>query len=148
MPITIHEATERLKASGVRMTTQRQLLLEALYQKLSHPSAEQVYELLYAEHPKVVSLTTVYNNIRALKELGLLREFYIHHSGIARYDTHVEPHHHLICVHCGTIQDYTPAAPLQVEQPDGFSTERAYVELFGTCEDCREANRQGRGVAV
>jgi len=134
--VTVREAEEKLKAAGIRMTVQRQLILDYLFGKLSHPSAEQLYEAIYADYPKVVSITTIYNNMRLLRDLGLVKEFYKHTSGITRYDTNIRPHHHLCCIQCGGIDDYMPAGPIQGRIGRGFQAAEAYVEISGICESC------------
>ncbi|WP_159881974.1 Fur family transcriptional regulator [Paenibacillus puerhi] len=139
--VTLKKAEQRLEVAGIRMTAQRRLITEYLFVRLSHPSAEQLYEAIYADYPKVVSITTIYNNMRVLRDLGLVKEFYIHHSGTTRYDTNVRPHHHLYCVQCGSIDDYTESAPLQGRIGPGFQASGAYVEISGTCQSCSYASK-------
>ncbi|MEK8130641.1 Fur family transcriptional regulator [Paenibacillus filicis] len=146
--VMIGEAEDKLKGAGIRMTVQRQLILEYLFARLSHPSAEQLYEAIYADYPKVVSITTIYNNMRVLRELGLVKEFYIHSSGTTRYDTNVQPHHHLYCLQCGGITDYMASAPLQGRIGDGFEASAAYVEISGICQDCSMPRLAGRHLAI
>ena len=149
MNVTIEEAVERLKASGVRMTAQRELILDYLYARLSHPSAEELFEAIYADYPRVVSITTIYKNMRVLRDLGLLKEFYVRQTGIARYDTNVLPHHHLYCVRCGRVTDYTGALSLpSIEVSPGFQAHSIFLEVTGTCKACAVLQRPERGIAI
>ncbi|WP_281883637.1 Fur family transcriptional regulator [Paenibacillus sp. YYML68] len=158
MKVTRNEAIQKLKELGIRMTTQRELLLHYLYERLSHPSAEQLYEAIYADYPKVVSITTVYNNLRLLREQRLVKEFYIHHTGTARYDTNVQPHHHLYCTSCHSVTDYAAAGSLPTlasgrlepvqELPPGFITEQVYLEISGMCEACSQPQPLRREIAI
>lgn len=143
-----HHAVRKLQESGHRITPQRLLILEHLYSKLSHPSAEDLYTSIYRERPKYVSRTTIYNNLRNLKKFGIIKELYIHHSGTARYDIHTEPHHHLYCVHCGNIEDYRGAAPVIAELGAGFRPESTYLEISGTCSACSRLQAQVKGIAI
>ncbi|PZE22305.1 Fur family transcriptional regulator [Paenibacillus xerothermodurans] len=141
MENTIDEALRIFASSGIRMTSQRELLLRVLYLKTSHPTAEELYNAINAEHPGVLSRTTVYNNLRALKGVGLVKEFYLHNSGAARYDTNTTPHHHLCCTCCGRIQDYTGTAAehVQAASIEGFRAESVYKEISGVCGQCQAA---------
>lgn len=149
MNVTIEEAVERLKASGIRMTAQRELILDYLYARLSHPSAEELYEAIYADYPKVVSITTIYNNMRVLRDLGLVKEFYMRQTGIARYDTNVLPHHHLYCKQCGSVTDYTEelSLPIIEENPD-FQAQSMFLEITGICRACTVPQQRTRGIAI
>ena len=51
-----------------------------------------------------ISLATVYNNLRLFIECGLLREVTPHASTL-RVDGNLEPHHHLVCSRCKSVQD-------------------------------------------
>lgn len=148
MITTMNDAIRHLQAANIRMTTQRQLILEHLYLKLSHPTAEELFESIYADYPKDVSMTTIYKNLRTLKELGLLKDFHILHGDVTRYDTNTAPHHHLYCVHCGTITDFAAAVPDLKEISDGFRPQSAYLEVSGICHACEQLHGQHFKVAI
>lgn len=67
-----------------------------------HLTAEQIFQKLREEHPKVV-LSTVYNNLNRLLEAELIRKVSI--EGMPdRYDR-VLKHDHLVCRRCGRLAD-------------------------------------------
>lgn len=150
MSVTLQEATERLLAAGIRITRQRELILHYVYgeKALSHPSAEQLFEAIYADYPKLVSLPTIYKNLRVLKQLELLKEFYIGQSGIARYDKLLHPHHHLHCTCCGTISDEVTSVWMKQEAPAGFRVDHIYMEISGICEACSTKQRKELAIAI
>ena len=142
MKITYRQAYDKLAAEGIRMTHQRQLILTFLYEKsLSHPSAEALFDAIYAEHPKVVSRPTVYKNLHLLQSFDLLKALYIGHNPVARYDIHVLPHHHLHCLHCGSVSDYEGSLPMAHSAIPGFRAEQVYMEISGVCEACQRLQR-------
>ena len=51
------------------MTQQRRVILEELRKHNTHPSADEVYDMVRARLPKI-SLGTVYRNLEILTELG------------------------------------------------------------------------------
>ena len=56
-----------------RNTIQRALTLEAVQKLQSHPTADEVYAAVSAEHPHI-SRGTVYRNLNQLSEDGKIRE--------------------------------------------------------------------------
>jgi Fur family transcriptional regulator, peroxide stress response regulator len=137
----MNEAAATLTSSGIRMTVQRQLILEYLYTRLSHPSAEELYLSIYRDYPKEVSMPTIYKNLRVLTTLGLLQEFHLHHSAVARYDTNLTPHHHLVCQLCGKVTDLPQEAARPMLEGLGlpFQPSGMYLEISGSCSECGKA---------
>ena len=74
----------------------------------------------------------------------------VHHlDDRTRYDTKLEPHHHLVCVKCKTIQDFYWPTLDGVEVPEetkewGRIQDR-YVELRGVCGECLKGEKKGGG---
>lgn len=120
-------------------------VLEAVEQLGGHPDADAV-----ARHARArlgtLSTQGVYDNLRVLTKLGLLRR--IEPAGSpARYETRVgDNHHHVVCRHCGAAQDIDcvmGAAPcLEPSSVGGFSIDEAEVTFWGVCPDCQAS--QGR----
>lgn len=65
-------AVERLRQAGLKATGPRVILLTALEQNRSHPTAELLYESLQVDHPSL-SLSTVYQTLDAFIRTGLCR---------------------------------------------------------------------------
>jgi hypothetical protein len=51
-----------------------------------------------------MSMATVYKNIRLSVDYGLTREVTPHGLSL-RVDGNLEPHHHLVCTRCKSVQD-------------------------------------------
>ena len=64
------EAIQQLKSMGLRITPQRQEILEILLQEC-HQSAEEIHQKVRHKFPHI-SLDTVYRNLNKLNELGFL----------------------------------------------------------------------------
>jgi len=100
-----------------------------------HPTMERLYARLKPEFPGI-SLATVYNNVNALAEKGLVRRI-PSAGGPDRYDKAFR-HDHLVCTRCGVIsdidlQDMTNQFRHQVGE--GFLT--YHVQVDYVCPDCR-----------
>lgn len=83
-------AIEAIKERGGKLTPQRLKILRVI-EELGprHPSLKEVLERVRKEFP-TVSFSTLYNNVLALKEAGLLHIFY--HGGEARVEINTDPH--------------------------------------------------------
>ena len=128
---TLHER-------GLRMTPQRQLVLDAV-RELGHATPEQVCAQVQRAAP-AVNITTVYRSLDLLERLGLVRHTHLGH-GAPTYSAHEHEHVHLVCHDCGTVTEVPREvmAELAAQLVDGFGFEVdvAHVALSGLCRDCR-----------
>ncbi len=123
---------------GLAATHQRHVVYEAVVASHGHRSPEQIYAAVRKRVPSI-SLATVYNNLRLFVEHGLLREVTPHASTL-RVDGNLEPHHHLVCTRCKSVQDiegeFVDFKRLSRHAPDGFDLTQPLVEVFGLCRRC------------
>ena len=127
MDLTDVEA--ELKARGLLLTTQRRAIVEFLSVAKTHPTAGQIHDATGAG-----SLSTVYNTLSLLQDLGLLREL-PQPGGESRFDPNMRAHHHLRCVACGRLHDIDADA---VAVLTSVQHSRVTVTLEGHCpEGCQ-----------
>jgi Fur family ferric uptake transcriptional regulator len=136
-----------LKQRGLRMTPQRQLILDAVVSMRGHISADQVYQHVVRVFPDV-NISTVYRTLEVLEELGWVRHTHFH-AGVAQYQrTDEAPHHHMVCSRCGTDAelDLDLLEPLaaELERRYGFEADLAHSAIVGVCSTCRAANQTDR----
>ncbi|HEU4423823.1 MAG TPA: transcriptional repressor [Pilimelia sp.] len=128
---------EVLRARGLRLTAQRQLVLEAV-RELGHATPEQVHATV-REVAAGVNISTVYRTLELLEELGLVIHTHLSH-GSPTYHAAEEAHVHLVCRSCGVVGEMDPklfrplAATLEAER--GFLVDIGHVALFGVCAAC------------
>src|SRR5699024_1949629 len=124
-------AVETLKKSGVRITPQRHAVLEYLLTSLKHPTADDIYKALETKFPNI-SVATVYNNLRILREIGLVKEL-TYGDDSSRFDSNMNDHYHIICESCGKIEDfhYPPLDEIEslAEKVSGFDISHHRMEL-------------------
>lgn len=124
---------ERLRERGMRMTSQRQRVVDAVTQ-LVHATPDQVAELT----PEV-DLTTVYRTLETLEQIGVLAHTHLGH-GAPSYRLADDDHIHVVCHHCSSVVEAPPGladelfARLRTER--GFTVDRSHFTVFGTCSDC------------
>ncbi|WP_405099846.1 peroxide-responsive transcriptional repressor PerR [Oceanobacillus sp. FSL H7-0719] len=141
----LRDAIDTLKESGVRITPQRHAVLEYLLNAMIHPTADEIYKALEGKFPNM-SVATVYNNLRVLREIGLVRELTYGDSS-SRFDCNTsEEHYHIICEECGKIVDFHYPSLEEVEslaeQVAGFDISHHRLELYGICKECKDTAAQ------
>ena len=86
------------------MTRQRELVLEVVRANKVHRTASEVFELAKEKMP-TISRATVYNNLKTLENMGLIRRI-TGDDAFDRYDGSFIPHGHTVCVECGKMWDF------------------------------------------
>ncbi len=132
---------QMLRDADLRVTRPRVAVLTAVH---AHPHADtdSIIQAVRAELPDV-SHQAVYDVLRALTTVGLIRR--IQPAGsVARYESRVgDNHHHVVCRSCGAIADVDCAvgdAPcLTASQDSGFAIDEAEVVYWGLCSTCSTA---------
>ena len=129
---------DRFVEKDLKLTPQRLAILEFLEGNTGHPTAGQVFTAVRRRYPSM-SHSTVYNTLKTLRDRGALRELTIDPER-KHYDPNTAPHHHLLCVGCGSIvdifRDYDVSIPAEVENE--YEILGNHVEIFGFCPGCRK----------
>jgi Fur family ferric uptake transcriptional regulator len=132
---------DTLRASGFRVTPQRQLVLEAVT-RLEHATPEEIFAEIHLT-ARGVNVSTVYRTLEVLEQVGLVTHTHLGH-GAPRYHLAAEAQHvHLVCRDCEKVIQVDPAAVgslVTVLDADfGFETDVGHLTVFGRCGDCRKA---------
>jgi len=132
-----------LREKGVRLTRQRELLLELIDKSGEHLDAERLFQLAHERDPRL-NRVTVYRTLKLLKQGGLVDELDLMHYGGDQhyYETRMKQEHaHVICLRCGKVEEFfgEPLQKLrrQIENHFGFQILLARTEVGGYCSHCR-----------
>jgi Fur family ferric uptake transcriptional regulator len=124
--------------AGLRMTRQRKVILEELQHMMTHPSAEEVYDVVRKRLHRI-SLGTVYRNLEILSELGEITKLEFGGT-IKRFDPNPEDHYHIRCSLCDKVVDAPMALLDHVEAHLSKKTEFKIIghrlEFYGLCPEC------------
>src|SRR5438876_3378445 len=128
-----------LKDKGVRLTRQRQLLLDLIDNSGLHLDAESLHQMAKEKDPKL-NRVTVYRTLKLLKEGGLVDELDLAHFDGEKhyYETRLKQEHaHIICLRCGRVEEFfgeqLQAVRGQVQSQFGFEIAFARTEIGGYC---------------
>jgi Fur family transcriptional regulator, ferric uptake regulator len=138
MAMSADDAAEAIRASGLRLSAARRLVLEALYRADSPVKAEEIAGGLDGILPRS-DLASVYRNLETLEQLGLVRHIHLGH-GPGRYEPATQPRDYLVCEHCESVVS-VPAGNLDearrtIEAATGFRTRFDHFPLTGICAGC------------
>src|SRR6266700_5619966 len=132
-----------LKDKGVRLTRQRQILLELIDRSGQHLDAEKLFQMAQEQDPKL-NRVTVYRTLKLLKESGLVDELDLAHFEGEKhyYETRLKQEHaHIICLRCGRVEEFfgeqLQALRGQVQSQFGFEIAFARTEIGGYCSHCQ-----------
>ena len=132
------EVEHLLRGADLRVTRPRVAVLTAVY---GHPHADTDQIIGVArEDLGEVSHQAVYDVLRALTAVGLVRR--IEPAGsVARYESRVgDNHHHVVCRSCGVIEDVDCAVGitpcLTASGDHSFTIDEAEVIYWGLCPAC------------
>jgi Fur family transcriptional regulator, peroxide stress response regulator len=99
--------TKALASKGLKITQQRIVVYRALLDSDTHPTAEQIYDIVKGENP-VISVATVYKTLEKLVEKKLINKVPAA-QGTMRYDARTDNHNHIYISNTNEIMDYDDA---------------------------------------
>lgn len=129
--------TKRLVNNHIKPSYSRIKIMEYIVNKRSHPTVEEIYNVLINELP-TLSKTTVYNTLNILMEANLIRLITIEDNE-TRYDADLSEHGHFKCESCGDIYDFRISLENNpIEGLNGFLIDDKNVYFKGVCKSCLE----------
>ncbi|MGN1378816.1 MAG: Fur family transcriptional regulator [Bacilli bacterium] len=120
---------------------QREIILEIIKKKKSHPTAQDIYESVHKYYPNI-SRSTIYRNIGILVDNKILLKLKIQ-NGADRFDYIYEKHYHSICEKCGKVFDFKYDFNIskiknEVLKQTGVISNINSLTIYGICEDCNK----------
>ena len=134
-----HDLLAVLEDNGHRVTGPRRAVISLLDDKSDGFSAEQIS----GELPKV-GRATVYRTIKLLLEAGVICKLALP-DGASKYIlARVDPHHHTLCVECGTVGEFRDTTIERLVRAIGEDISGKIVghrmEFDIVCEQCLAAS--------
>ena len=126
-----------------RNTVQRQIIIDVLRTLANHPTADEVYEAVHAEHPSV-GRATVYRTLGRLADEGAIGRVRIN-NGADRFDHQTFAHYHVRCVRCGRVDDVMVAELRGIDDAaaaaSGYRISGHSLQFDGICPACQAAEK-------
>ena len=128
-----HDLHEKLRATGLKVTLQRLAVYRALLESHGHLTAEQVHQAV-ARDNAALSLSTVYNVLETLVEIGAISEI-VTDDGAKLFDRTTAPHHHFVDLDTGEVLDIEDGAGIKLDLQGlarrGYAVQGAKLTVYG-----------------
>ena len=139
---SVDGAVELLRNRGLRVSSARRLVIEALFAAERPLTAEEIAAGLEGWLPSS-DLASVYRNLDTFEELGLVRHFHAGH-GAGRYALALTGEPEFVsCEGCGAFEALAPGrldgARAVIERETGYRALFSHFPMVGTCAACRRA---------
>jgi Fur family ferric uptake transcriptional regulator len=142
---TVAAAVGALRHHGLRPSTARRVVLEALFTAGRPLTAEEIAGGLGGRVP-ASDLASVYRNLEVLERLGLVRHVHLGH-GPSLYAPAADRHELVACERCGASVALAPrlakAMRDAVRAATGFEARFSHLPLPGLCPRCHATTSGG-----
>jgi Fur family ferric uptake transcriptional regulator len=140
---SVEIAVDVLRSRGLRVSSARRLVIEALFAAGRPMTADEIAAGLEGWLPSS-DFASVYRNLDTLEEVGLVRHFHAGH-GAGRYALAAGEAEFLSCERCGAFEavpaNRLDAARALIRRETGYRARFSHFPLVGTCADCLRASR-------
>jgi Fur family ferric uptake transcriptional regulator len=129
---SLEEALQRCQDLGMRVSRQRQYILELLWQAKEHLSAREIYDRLN-QAGKNIGHTSVYQNLEALSSQGIIES--IERCDGRLYGNISDSHSHINCLDTQQIIDLhlelPPELLQKIEAQTGVTITDYRIDFYG-----------------
>ncbi len=142
---TVDDLKEKLQKSQHKLTPQRKIVLQVFMDHQGeHLSAEDVHDLL-RDNRSDIGLATIYRSLELLRDIGIIDKMEFG-DGCSRYELNLKDpdehqHHHLICLKCGKViefsDDFLETLEKEIGKKTGFEVVDHQVKFYGYCKECQ-----------
>jgi Fur family ferric uptake transcriptional regulator len=143
---------ERLRPAGGKRSGKRDLVVSVFLRQEGHLSADDLVDLMRKED-KRISRATVYRTLQWMVDAGIARKVDFGEGRFRFEHSYRHPRHfHLICKACNRSSEFLSSDVevllAEIAEARGFMARQSVVQIYGTCEDCRNGNRPTRPSAA
>jgi Fur family ferric uptake transcriptional regulator len=128
----LESAVAVLRSRGLRLSTARRLVLEALYATDEPLTADRIAGEL--------DIASVYRNLETLEQIGLVRHFHLGHGPGLYARSAVGAFEYLLCDACGAVVAVEPqrldAVRDRIRRDFGYEARFTHFPIVGLCSAC------------
>lgn len=131
---------QKLREAGVRLTTPRRAVIEALLVLQTHPTAEDLVTEIARHYPDI-HRSTIYRTLDALSDAGLVNHVHLGHGGAAYHLAGTHDQLHVVCSSCDAVghadSSVLEQAKVVIEESTGFTITPGHFAIPAVCSKCR-----------
>jgi Fur family transcriptional regulator, ferric uptake regulator len=138
---------EYLQSRGKRITQQRRILVDHVFERHAHFDADELIASL-AGKPEagVVSRPTVYRTLNELVEAGLLRKMTLGGRAVYEHDYGYPQHDHLHCQVCDKLIEFQADELAEIREAvareHNFRVTGHRLIISGVCRECSRSQHR------
>ena len=140
---SIPAALTTLRVRGLRVSSARRLVLEALFAADGPVTAEAIASGLDGRFP-ASDLASVYRNLDTLEQIGLVRHFHVAHGAGLYALAALHQAGYVACERCGAHQPLDTGTVAQVaavlREACGYEPQLVHFPIIAHCPECRHAH--------
>jgi Fur family ferric uptake transcriptional regulator len=142
-PASVPAAITTLRVRGMRVSSARRLVLEALFAAEGPVTADAIAAGLNGRFPSS-DLASVYRNLDTLEGIGLVRHFHVAHgAGLYALATG-QQYGYVACERCGAHRpldrDTVAAVAAVLHKACGYAPQLVHFPIVGRCPECDHAH--------
>ncbi len=132
-----------LRENNLKYTTQRELILNIIYNNSGHFTPEDIYNLIKENHPNVkLGIATIYRTLTLLEDANIVSSISFGTQG-KKYEFGLKEHHdHLVCLECGKIEEFfdntIEKQQEAIAKKFNFKMTNHVMKIIGICKDCQK----------
>ncbi len=130
----LDDAVRALRESGLRLSTPRRLVLEALFAADGPVSAAHLAGELSIDE------SSVYRNLEVLEQHGLVRHIHLGHSPGLYFLVADQEAEYLYCERCSKVTAVSPdrldPVRKRIQQQFGYAARFTHFAIVGLCREC------------
>jgi Fur family transcriptional regulator, ferric uptake regulator len=138
----VEDAIRSLRDAGLRLSTARRLVLEALFAADGPVSAAHLARMLSLDE------SSVYRNLELLEHRGLVRHLHLGHSPGLYVLASGDDVEYLYCERCAKVTAVTPDRldPIreQINRQFGYTPRFTHFAIVGICRACAGATEDAK----
>jgi Fur family ferric uptake transcriptional regulator len=146
----VEEIVDRLREQGLRATTPRRIIVEALLDHPQHVTAEGLAALVHDRAP-LVNVATVYRTLESLQAIGVIDRVPVDQGPAQWHVVDDSPHQHLVCKDCGEVTEVSSKEferlVRALDAAYGFKAD-GHAAIPGQCAACAAKQPRVRPVAA
>jgi Fur family ferric uptake transcriptional regulator len=131
---SLDEAVDALRARGLRLSTARRLILQALFTAEGPVSAVHLARMLSIDE------SSVYRNLEVLEGHGVVRHVHLGHGPGLYVLLGSDEAEYLYCQRCAKVTIVAPeqldGARAEIARAVGYETRFTHFAIVGLCETC------------
>lgn len=144
--VLISKLRERVREQNLKNTTQREIILRAMFKKKGHFTPEEILSFTQKEEGgKKIGIATVYRALNFFEQEGFVTSISFGSDG-KKYELNTKEHHdHMICDVCDKIIEFESDEIERLQEVEaakqGFLIKSHAMQLHGICKECQQQKK-------